>query len=406
MPTLEETTMTHPSLPPDGRHTALAATPHARCVRAAAASLLALLLLPPWTAGAHPARPETGLPYSAEAQTLLPPVTPASPGQLQGTLGPLALGVTGDLFATYRLVSRQDQLLHEFELSRVQMTAWAGFRGLVGTQFTVDTVRSSGGRSYFGIDGDSILPRLKWAFAEATPWRHYIALRAGIVPDLILQFAEASWGYRVQGPTGLERDALFTPGDVGATVEAALPWQVGSVAVSVVNGEGLSLREQNSGKNLTAALRITPLRMRAPDLIVHALFRDGSVGAGSAADRRVAGGVTYASPRLGAGAIATLAMGYRGVGDQWAAHLSTWLRGDLAAGFGLLGRVDLLWPDARGEDPAGSMQMRLIGGLSYALPSIVRLIVSYDGTLPFGGLSAQVPAIREHTLQVQAEVRL
>lgn len=355
---------------------------------------------------ASPARSETGLPYSAEALALLPPTTPQTPGQLFGTLGPLQLGLTGDLFATYRLLSRQDLLFHEFELSRVQLTGWADFRGLAGAQITVDTVRSSGGRSYFGIDGDAILPRLKWAFAEATPFRHYLALRAGLVPDLILQYAEASWGFRVQGPSGLERDALFTPGDLGATVEVALPWQIGSLAVSVVNGEGLSLREQNPGKNLTAALRIAPLRARLPDLLLHALFRDGSQGAGSAADRRLLGGITYSSPKLGAGALATLAMGYRGIGEQWAAQLSTWLRGDLAAGFALLGRIDLLWPEVQLADAAGAMQLRAIGGLAYALPAIVRLIASYEGTLPFGRLTTQVPAITEHLLQVQAEVRL
>ena len=352
---------------------------------------------------AHPMRPETGLPYSAIAKDTLPAPSVSSPGQLLGTVGPLQLGVVGDLFATYRLVQRQDQVFHEFELSRIQLSGWAAFKELAGANITVDTVRSSSNRSYQGIDGDAILPRLKWAFAEATPWKHYLALRAGIVPDLLLQYAEASWGYRVQGPTGLERDGLYSPGDLGASVEAALPWQLGSAALQFGNGEGISLREQNNGKNLTGVLRLSPLRFHAPDFLIHLLFRDGSIGAGTAADRRASVGVTYAGPKLGAGAVGTMAFGYRGVGDRTSGHLTGWLRGELPACFGLLGRLDALWPDVSGRD---SVQLRVIGGVSYALPSLVRLLASYEGTLPFGALSAQVPSITEHAMLIQAEVRL
>ena len=350
---------------------------------------------------AHPIRLETGLPYHPQAT--LPTVTEESPGQLQGSIGPLHLGLQGDLFATYRLISRQDQLFHEFELSRIQLTGWISYQSLAGVNITVDTVRSSGSRSYFGIEGDAILPRLKWAFAETTPWKHYLSLRAGIVPDLLLQYAEASWGFRAQGPTALERDGLFTPGDLGASAEVTLPWQLGSVAVQIGNGEGVSLREQNNGKNLTAALRISPLRNRHPDLLIHALFRDGSLGAGSAADRRASVGLTYASPKVGAGSVTTLALGYRGMGDRWAAHMTSWLRAELPACFALLARVDALWPDVQDRS---AVQLRVIGGVAYSLPALVRLILSYEGTLPQGALRDQVPALTEHAFLVQAEVRI
>ena len=352
-------------------------------------------------AQANPNRPETGLPYHPQAT--IPTAAADAPGQLQGHIGPLQLGLQGDLFATYRLVSRQDQLFHEFELSRIQLTGFVSYQSLAGVNITVDTVRSSGSRSYFGIEGDAILPRLKWAFAESTPWKHYLSMRAGIVPDVLLQYAEASWGFRAQGPTGLERDGLYVPGDLGATAEVALPWQLGSFAVQVGNGEGISLREQNNGKNLTAALRIAPLRNRVPDLLIHALFRDGSLGEGSAADRRTSVGLTYASPKVGAGSVATLALGYRGVGDRWAGHLSTWLRAELPACFALLTRVDALWPDVQDRE---AVQLRVIGGVAYSLPALVRLILSYEGTLPFGALRDQVPVLTEHSFLVQAEVRI
>lgn len=382
------------------------AGPHAwlrrQQVLLAAIALIGSGLLPR-SASATPSRPETGLPASPYASELQGPPPAVAPGQLQGSLGPLRIGFLADLFATYRLAQRQDLLFNEFELSRIQATLWASYREWGGVNVTVDTVRSSGGRSYFGIEGDAILPRLKWAFAEVTPLRHYLSLRAGMVPDLLLQYAEASWGYRVQGPIGLERDALYSPGDLGASLEVALPWRLGSLAAQVGNGEGLALREQNNGKNLTVVLRIAPLRIQAPDFLLHALFRDGSLGTGSAADRRASLGLTHAGLRFGAGAIGTLAFGYRGLGERTAAHLTAWLRGELRARVGFLARADALWPDASQRD---AVQLRMIAGLSYALPALVRFIASYEGTLGLGALSEQVPAITEHALLIQAEVRI
>jgi len=372
--------------------------------------LAVVLSLSTATAAAAPWRYETGLaprppagaPYTLEEQEAQA-VAPDGHEFPSITFRGLSLGLIADTFATYKLASRQGQLFHEFELSRVQITGWASWRALAGINLTVETVRSSGGRSYLGVDGDSLVTRMKWAFAEATPLGPWLALRAGIVPDLLLQYVEASWLYRAQGPVGLERDALFTPGDLGVSLEGALPWRLGSVAVAFGNGEGITQREQNNGKNVTVALRIAPAPRRTQRLLLHALYRDGSLGAGSAADSRLAGGLTYAGQRLGAGAIGTWAMGYRGVGSRDAGHLTAWVRGTLPRAFFLYGRADLLWPSVA---DAGALQARVIAGAGYALPAIVRLYVSYEGLLPVGALRNQVPALEEHALVVVVEGRL
>ena len=147
-------------------------------------------------------------------------------------------------------------MFHEFELSRIQLSGWASYEEPAGVNITVDTVRSSSNRSYQGWMGMRSCRGSSGRLRKRRRGSTTVALRAGIVPDLLLQYAEASWGYRVQGPTGLERDALYTPGDLGASVEVALPWQLGAAAIQVGNGEGISLREQNNGKNLTGVLRL------------------------------------------------------------------------------------------------------------------------------------------------------
>jgi hypothetical protein len=78
-------------------------------------------------------------------------------------------------------------------------------------------------------------------------------------------------------------------------------------------------------------------------------------------------------------------------------------RGELPLRFYLFGRVDALWPDT---NEARGVQLRLAGGLAYALPALVRLVVSYEGSLPFGSLVNAVPAIREHDFLAQIEARL
>lgn len=377
------------------------ATPTTRAVLAVAFLLTSTATAAPW-------RSETGLPSTTGSDTT-PAERDVQPHTIDGHALPalkwqkLLLGVIADAFVGYRLSSRQGKLFHDFELGRVQVTGWASYSGLAALNVTFETVRSSGGASYFGVDGDSIVVRAKWAYAEVTPLRRWLAIRAGLIPDLLLQHAEVSWLYRVQGPTGLERDQLFTTADVGASVEAALPLHLGSVALAYTTGEGLRLREQNNGKDLTLALRLAPLRDRLPGFLLHVLYRDGSVGAGSAANSRLAGGATLATGRLGLGALGTWALGYRGVGNRDAGHLSIWARGTLPHDLFVFARLDALWPDAH---DAGSLQLRPIVGAGITVFELVRFLVSYEGVLPRGALEAQVPSVREHALLVQIEGRL
>lgn len=374
----------------------------------------ALLLLLPATVLARPARLDSGLPDPVQAPS--PRALPtdgerrgdpalADPPEhpLSGSVRGISVGLYGDVLLHFRLAQRQDLWLSEFEVNRVLLGAYVGHRDLVGANVAMETVRSSGARSYFGVDGDSIVPRLRHAFVEVTPLQRWLSLRGGMVPDLLLPVVERAWDLRALGQLGLERDGLVTVADLGATAEVALPLALGSLALSYGNGEGVALREQNFGKNVTVALRLRPGRQHLPGLWIHALYRDGSLGAGSAADRRVFGGVIYGGARLGLGVVGSYAMGYRGIGDRDAGALLAFARGQLPFGALLFGRAEALWPDARA---AASQQLRLSAGLGYALPWLVRLHVAYDGTLAFGALANQIPAVREHGLLVAAEARL
>jgi hypothetical protein len=368
--------------------------------------LVTSFLLVATRASAAPFWYESGLPVFPDNGQ---PVTLGEPGTVDGVQSPwgmwrkLSFGLQGDAFITYRAAFTQDATFTQFELSRLQLTAWAAWSTWAGVNVTMETIRSANAASYIGVAGDSILPRIKYAFAEATPLKQWLVIRAGVIPDLILNWVETAWTFRVQGPVGLERDGMFTPGDLGVSGEVALPAGYGSIAASYTNGEGINEPEQNNGKDTTVAAHIRPFGRKRRAFILHLLYRDGSVGAGSAADRRLLGGFTYEGRKFGAGATGVWAMGWNGIGNRDAGHLSVFARGELPKRFYLFGRIDALWTDT---SVRSDVQLRLIGGVAYALPMLLRILVSYEGTLPFGALTSAVPSLREHDILAQIEARL
>jgi hypothetical protein len=151
------------------------------------------------------------------------------------------------------------------------------------------------------------------------------------------------------------------------------------------------------------ALRIRPGRYRIPRLLIHLLYRDGSLGVGEQANHRFGGGLQYTGRYLGAGALGFWAIGWNGLGGRDAGYLTAWVRGELPLRFFLFGRIDELWPDTHN---AGSTQTRLVGGIAYGLPALVRVVISYEGTFGTGAVGMQVPAVTQHVLQFQLEARL
>src|SRR5262249_21239064 len=140
---------------------------------------IVLLLMMSLSAHAAPWRYETGLPQPTD--DLVATVDGVEHPHLEWK--GFTFGLQGDAFINYRLDWRQGSFFHEFELSRVQLGGFVSYKRLAGLQIGFESVRSSGGQSYFGIDGNSIVTRFKFAFVEVTPWRHWIALRGGIIPD-------------------------------------------------------------------------------------------------------------------------------------------------------------------------------------------------------------------------------
>ncbi len=173
-----------------------------------------------------------------------------------------------------------------------------------------------------------------------------------------------------------------------------------SIAASYTNGEGINEPEQNNGKDTTVAAHIRPFGRKRRAFILHLLYRDGSVGAGSAADRRLLGGFTYEGRRFGAGATGVWAMGWNGISSATpSGHLSVFARGELPKRFFLFGRIDSLWPDTS----VRSVQLRLIGGARLRRDPHPRLL---RGHAPPSARSASAVPSLSTTFLAQIEARL
>jgi hypothetical protein len=243
----------------------------------------------------------------------------------------LELTALGQVFAGWDSTRAGDDTFHELVLRRAELgVALMHTPTDAGLLINMESLRSAGPQSLFGVDGDSIILRAKHAFGV---WRPALGagrfeVRAGLIPDVWIDAVEGGYDLRGAAPLLSERARLFDTSDLGASVGYAALDGLVSGRVSLTNGEGRSQRELNSGKNITAVLSARPLTLmmlgEEAALSLHLAWRDGSTGVASAASHRLAASATLAHPQLFAGAEYVRATGWQGRGDVEADAVGAW----------------------------------------------------------------------------------
>lgn len=336
---------------------------------------------------------------------------------------PMCVLVRTDVFAGWRASSIGGAQQSEFRIDRAEVGSGLVWRPLerlhAGAMIDVEAVRSAGPQSLTGIDGDSLIVRLLDAYGHVAVRLGPIDLgaRAGLVPERWIEQVEK--GYDTRGIDALpsDRARFFDRADVGFSLTASGWNSRVDLDLEVVNGEGRAQRERNRGKNTTTIATVRPVvREHAQGPIVlalHGAFRDGSVGLGSAADRRGAAAVTFASPWVYAGFEYVHALGYGGRGDLTANTLGAWVSGRiLPRWLGAFAKYDRTQQDlARAGTAVDSIG---VGVFSDVFPHVdrnrrrVRLYAAYqhDG---YGRLAAPLPgapaASDTHRFLIQLEIR-
>jgi hypothetical protein len=190
----------------------------------------------------------------------------------------------------------------QFDVPRVHVGAEAQWHGVSG-RLLIEGTRSTAGGALIGTAGDSIVVRIREAWAG---YRYGLfEARLGMIPTPVIAVLERAFANRALTPDGLELYGLDSPADLGATVRAHLPSQLGWVALTATNGEGYTFRELNTGKNFELSALIKPIGA----LSLLATGRIGSTGLAQVRSDRVGGAALWTTETLGLGVNAFYAVG-------------------------------------------------------------------------------------------------
>jgi hypothetical protein len=288
---------------------------------------------------------------------LLPLALLAAPGLAHADEPTRSLDVDAQLFGGYLRTDSDDVATDAYDLGRAELGTRGDWNGRAGFELRLEAVRSATPQSLFGIDGNSLVVRVKraWGRVDIPLCPLTLELRGGLVPDAWIEASEAGYALRPVSPLLAERGAFFDTSDLGFA--AVLDWRGrATLQLSTTNGEGRRQVEQNDGKNTTLVASGVPWVGELPYFGAAALrvavgARDGSRGLQSAKDRRLAFAASLTGPRVDVGAELVLADGYEGQGSRDARGVAGWLSaGVWERWIGVYGRVDSWTADVDSED--------------------------------------------------------
>lgn len=247
----------------------------------------------------------------------LPPIVPRFP---QPPTHRLALEL--EIYGDGNYVSRAGTNLSQVRLDRGEAGAAVRTSEHTGAELRLETVRSAAEGGALGIDGDSLVMRIKRAQVYGD-WEH-AELRLdgafGMTPDPWIASLEDRYTVRPLSATASERLLGWPTSDLAALGRAS--YGPARLTVSIGNGEGQRYPERNTGKTTTAVAEVVALD--DPHIRLAAMVRDGSVGPASTRERRYGGSATLSMAQLSAGAEVVHADGVGDHGEVTANVIGGW----------------------------------------------------------------------------------
>lgn len=275
-----------------------------------------------------PAPPPAPIAHDTTTATAIaePPITPTTPAP-PVTLFPqpsahrlvLELELFGD--AAYESPSSGTSF-DELRLDRAEVGAALRMSTHTGAELRLETVRSAAQGGTLGIDGDSLVVRIKRAQIYGDYESDQLRLDGalGMTPDAWIASLEDGYTLRPLSATGSERLLGWPTSDLAALGRVA--YGPARLSISIGNGEGQRYPERNTGKTTTAVIEVVPLT--TPRLRVAAMARDGSIGPALARDHRFGAAATITVPIASAGAELVRALGVGERGDVAAWLVAGW----------------------------------------------------------------------------------
>jgi hypothetical protein len=226
-----------------------------------------------------------------------------------------------ETFADADWMHRDGADVTQFRLDRGEAGATVGLASYAGAELRLESIRSGVAGGSAGIDGDSLVMRVKRAqiFARDLELGDFtIGGAMGVVPDPWISALETDYPLRPLSATASEGLLGWATGDLA--VQGRIAYGPARLTVNIGNGEGLSYPERNDGKTTTGVLEVMPV----DHLRIFAMGRDGSIGPARVRDQRLGGGATLSMPIASAGVELVRAYGVGDLGDVTAWTAAGW----------------------------------------------------------------------------------
>ncbi len=278
---------------------------------------------------------------------------------------PAALQPLGEVSAEFANASVGGQKNNAFEIRRAEFGLMRRGPHLLGGEIILEAIRSAGTQSFSGIDGDSLLMRLKraWGYARQDVGPVVVEGRFGLLPTPWVEATEDDSRLRYLEQLTAERLGMYFTTDLGAVASVTALGGRLQVQAGVFNGEGRNQTEQNNGKNTQLLISGTavehdiagePLRLR-----LYAGGQEGSFGPSAAAAHRLSVGISALHHNLSAGSELHHAYGVGDVSSRDSRGLGLWMRARWKA-LNVLFRYDNHREDLQREETSSHL---LLGGL-------------------------------------------
>ena len=340
------------------------------------------------------------------AATLVTAALAAAPVAAQNAPTPPSVTVGGVVYAQFaaQLDSAPSGQLgastnSNFDVTRAYINVIGRFSGGIMTRLTGDIYQNAdGSRTY----------RLKYAFANWTPAGSPLTFRMGLMTTPFIDWEEALWDYRMQGPVAVDRNKYMSSADFGAGVDGNINSEMVDFQASVFNGNNYSGAEGDQHKAYAARVSVRLLgtddASRVGGLRLTAYAQGGAPTSGGERNRFI-GMVSFRSKML------TLAGEYVSTVDSTtgysAATAKAEVKGSILSVYGVLhipdsplaivARYDNVDPNTANNTVANSNDKRttIIAGASYQLSPNVRLMLDLDNTSLEGSVTGSATAPRK-----------
>ncbi|MEE2645014.1 MAG: hypothetical protein VYD19_08780 [Myxococcota bacterium] len=224
-----------------------------------------------------------------------------------------------DLFGAWTKSEIGGVPFNRFALPRAELGAYRDPTAPLGGELRLEAIRSAGPQSLLGVDGDSLVFRLKrgWLYRRWSLGDHRLRLAAGLLMSPLIEGLQNLEGHRGAAPLLAESSGLFEAAELGLSVSwrGRLFKRALLLRLMSSNGEGRRLPEQNEGKDTSLLLNAELWARGTKRLSLLLMGREGSRGLASAPAHRAVAALAWEQRVVRIGGAAYQAWGFAGRGD-------------------------------------------------------------------------------------------